>query len=514
MVITTQHVFRLLYLLLFISVISWITAVVFHGTFEEWDGVIQFFAGQHFWETGQYIGWPSHFWPPLQPILLGLGDPIFIGRVIAVLSGVLVLASVYKLAVLRELQPLDVMIVLTLIASNDAFILSHSLIENHALEAGFCLAGIAMVETFLKTENRSRLYLAAALFALGGLTRYTAYAFTLGTFLYLAFRRTPARDLFGFCLVFGVVSCLWWIPNLIMNGSPLATWQFVNVGRAIHPAGESDWLWLHQENFTGLIEVISAFPREFIANYKQNLLESLVYVINGICATLIISFLYCIGYIAVWMFNCRNAKFSRKNIYLWSMAVFYILICCIAFVFQDALWPAVILISVAMFTYLVQFQRIRMLLLLLIMVNVFYTGKAAYTLVTTVSTDGGQLIVPEQIAQKLRADPDIAAKTIVSVHPAYAYYAGSNWAPFPTRNIQTLCDVASYNISAEIGTRLARRPVDAAPVPITVSYIIAGPYIHNTEGLLREDTLQAPCPLNITHMFSVQDVDVYQVTTP
>lgn len=33
----------------------------FHTTFEEWDGVMQYFSGKEMFSGGGYHGWTSHF---------------------------------------------------------------------------------------------------------------------------------------------------------------------------------------------------------------------------------------------------------------------------------------------------------------------------------------------------------------------------------------------------------------------------------------------------------------------
>ena len=45
-----------------------------HDTFEEWDGVMQFFAGREILTGFGYNGWTSHFWPPLYSLLIGIGS--------------------------------------------------------------------------------------------------------------------------------------------------------------------------------------------------------------------------------------------------------------------------------------------------------------------------------------------------------------------------------------------------------------------------------------------------------
>ena len=53
------------------SFIALILIIFYHTTFEEWDGVIQLFAGREIFQGYNYIGWPSHFWPPLYSFLIG-----------------------------------------------------------------------------------------------------------------------------------------------------------------------------------------------------------------------------------------------------------------------------------------------------------------------------------------------------------------------------------------------------------------------------------------------------------
>lgn len=74
--------------------------VLKHDVFEEWDGVMHFFSG-FFWSSFSYKGWASNFWPPLQPLIISLGDPLLLGKLIAVISGVFTLFYAYCKSIKR-----------------------------------------------------------------------------------------------------------------------------------------------------------------------------------------------------------------------------------------------------------------------------------------------------------------------------------------------------------------------------------------------------------------------------
>lgn len=87
---------RLISISRFISVAVFIFLVVLYGrvyvnheVFGEWDGVMHYFSGIEFLETGVHTGYSSNYWPPFQPVLLAMGNPLFIGKLVSLIAGFL-----------------------------------------------------------------------------------------------------------------------------------------------------------------------------------------------------------------------------------------------------------------------------------------------------------------------------------------------------------------------------------------------------------------------------------------
>lgn len=86
--------------LIFLIIIMGISC--YHNTFEEYDGVMQFFAGEEIFHGQGYTGWASHFWPPLYSILIGFlsnfTSGFFAGKIIAFTSVSIILYLVFQIS--------------------------------------------------------------------------------------------------------------------------------------------------------------------------------------------------------------------------------------------------------------------------------------------------------------------------------------------------------------------------------------------------------------------------------
>ena len=94
---STQHK-KVMLVLIGCQTLIWFFILYTHNIFEEWDGVMQFYSGKTLRHTTLYTGWASHFWPPLQPLLISLGNPLSIGKTISFISGCISLVCLYSLA--------------------------------------------------------------------------------------------------------------------------------------------------------------------------------------------------------------------------------------------------------------------------------------------------------------------------------------------------------------------------------------------------------------------------------
>ncbi|MEQ5801586.1 hypothetical protein [Halomonas sp. H10-9-1] len=142
------------------------------------------------------------------------------------------------------------------------------------------------------------------------------------------FNREGFFDALVFSSVFVVVSLLWWVPNYVMNGSPLATWQYLNVGSRIHPEGSLAWWWGNQDNYDGLSGLVRDYPIAFIENFFKNAVMAVVLTLKGVASHVYISAFLCIAVIFLlakrWRSSIDFIIFNKAEV---VTAVGYILLC-------------------------------------------------------------------------------------------------------------------------------------------------------------------------------------------
>ncbi|MXQ07256.1 hypothetical protein GQ651_05295 [Alphaproteobacteria bacterium GH1-50] len=431
---------------------------------EEWDAAMQFASGSHFWESGIYTGWASHFWPPFQPLLLGLGDPFDVGRAVSLTSYAAVLAIAYAYLRLRGIDSLAALIGTAFIGGNAHVLLMGLQVENHALETAFVLAAFVVASRFRDTGSAAPLLICALLLGLAGLTRYTSYAAALVVGLLLLFSRPGGlRSFLLYSAVFVMVSLPWWVHNTAMNGSPLHSWQYMNIGSSLHEAGPANWWWVGQESFGSLGDVIAAYPKAFFENWRSNLAESLELILEsmgtndevagGLLVTAVV--------VAVMRKRRRAPGLGvREFILSVPLAAGFAALASIAFVFSEALLPASLVMCASLVAYvLASAPKARFVILGLAVLNGWFAIDVVNSYVAGEARDNGQLVDNDAVRSKLVALGVHSESLVTSIHPTRMLGLEGGWILRPLAGYNTFCGFLAYDFGPRVTAYVPRIPV-------------------------------------------------------
>nr|WP_297347116.1 hypothetical protein [uncultured Glaciecola sp.] len=454
----------------------WAYTVYNHNIFEEWDGVMHYYSGRHLLETGVYSGWASHFWPPLQSLLLSLGDPLLIGKTIAVFSGLAVLIAANSILSHFNVNQNWRLLTLTALASLPFFTIAYSVVENHALESAFFLLSVSSYLKFKSSSSELYLIVCSVLCACAGLVRYTSYtlALIIGIFL-LLFSTRKMRHFIIFSIVFIIVSSFWWAPNYLMNGSPLATWQYLNMGSHLATMNSSEWWWSGQNSYDGMVSLIKAYPYEYIKNIASNITISIALIFSSLSALQvklsIIPFLVFLKLVHLQ----RKSLINNDILFIGVSIVTYILLCSTAFVFFDVLLPVILLSLLLTFLFISRntykpFQ-VQVIIIAFILANIA---------VSIVRVDGylknqrtnDQLYDYNIVSNIIKNDSENIRSTVMSIHPAYGYYTEKDWIMTPLGAVNDLCDVLKYNVSNKVFNYAPKSNFNLNKESLTIDYIV------------------------------------------
>jgi len=223
------------------------------------------------------------------PLLLWLTRPFFAGnaflagRVLAALSGAVLLAAGYWLA--RCLLPPGPAFVALLALALNGLVVQYGLYVGSDMPFAACaaLASAALVATLTAPEagTRRRIRLATLAGLCGGLAFLMRHPGLLllpwgvVVLLLAAWWRSPAARAGRYqpVLAFGAAFLLAMLPQLIVNtaqaGQPLYNQQAKNIWLAVY--GNTDWgRWEEAPNDIGLAEVVLRDPARFGANWWRN----------------------------------------------------------------------------------------------------------------------------------------------------------------------------------------------------------------------------------------------------
>jgi hypothetical protein len=414
----------------------------FHNTFEEWDGVIQLFAGRGIFNGEGYTGWPSHYWPPLYSSLSGFLDlflPGFLAsKLISHVSGVLLLYVAYKLAVELTGKKSIALLTQLFLVGNPLFLISSLQAENHMLDSLFFVSSILILFQSLKAPESKRFIVLGLVAGLAGLSRYTSYILVpfIALTIFRAFHwKKACKPLMMFAGSFLVVNSPWWLMNTIQNGSPFATWQYLNIGFGFFERNPMWWWKLHAD-FNGITDIIFSNPWAYVHHVFSNMLLSILFLV---ATCVILSPFVLPAWIGSW--------FSIKKIYSVSLligVVLFIILVSQAFVFPEVFisWTVVFtILSIHLISNLLtRYEKCypslmvmrKWLLLSLLSCGFIITGYLTYQYIQEDDYDGGQLADQKAITETLKAyDSNIEDKTVMAVNPARAYYLGTQFLMIP-----------------------------------------------------------------------------------
>ena len=558
MIHTTQHkpVFKqVMIILASIQTLTWFFIVWKHTIFEEWDGVMQFYSGQTLVQTHHYTGWASHFWPPLQPLLLSLGHPLFIGKCVACVSGGISLICLYQIAkILQAKSPLFVVIALY---SLSIFTKNFSVVENHALETALYLSSVTLFLYFMRYQVAWYLYASAVTVALACLTRYTSYSLFASMVLYLLYhpnlkRKQKILYSIQYTSITLFILSPWLISNSISNGHPFATWQYLNIGSAVYPGSTAEWWWNIQTHYHGITEIIGDYPLEYLINFVGNLIESMIILLaspwGGYSWSCIIS-----GFILYLIYRTDRQTFkpdlqvhTNSIRFLVFASCFYILLAANAFVFLEALLPIIFifmvlfLVSVEKNLHHNQYSKYMYYFVVLHMCVSAYHGwkyidnqrthNQLYAHQTVYQTIKKQIIkkqinpsttlssLPPQVPHTPSLNNPLALKyphiTILSIHPTHAYELKTQWIMAPLAQMKSLCDVIHYRVSDKVFHYAPKSNFDLQASQVQIHYLIitkglakVWPFISND---LMIDTNDA-CFEQVHSLYKDQGVHIVEV---
>ena len=430
--------FLLLLILLFVS--------PYHDTWEEWDGVMQYFAGQEIISGQGYTGWASLFWPPGYPIILGVLSPFISGFVagkgISIICAIVFIWLVYEFS-MHITQDTNIAIasqVFTITIS--LFFLSSIMAQSHMLSATLFFASIV---AFLKAEekqDRNWFFLTGLLIGLAGLIRYENYILILAMGIYLLFKaKDNWKKLIYLLIGFILISSPWWIYNTIENGSPIYNAQYLNVGNGIYETkgmNTDEWWWNDCAEYDSLNTLILNNPLDFLHNMAINLISIVSIILS-------ISFVLLFGL-------CEVAKNRSKYLFLILCFILFCLFVSIAFIVPRLFLGWIGIIAVLTIKFVKETSKNyfipTFLLILCIMAVLTYLEVSDYLKYDDI--DSAQLSKYREIVELLKTDPNIKDKYVVSTHPAFAYYSGSKYAMLPQYFEGDFRDLENYNFPEEI----------------------------------------------------------------
>lgn len=468
--------------------------------FKEYDAVVQYFAGTELLAGHGYVGWTSHFWPPLHALLLALfGSPFATGKVIAAASFVGSAVAIYFFARLHLGRGALPWYAVLLVCSSASVVILAIKVSTHAFETCFSLAAFTLYTYWLRERSSTGLLVsAAAVLSLAALTRYTSQSLAVVMCLHIVSPRRwrDVRSAAVFCLVYASLQSLWWIPNALLNGSPWATWQYQNIGLTIFPGGEELWWWKGQAQFSGILQVIRAYPTRWSGNYVRNMLQSGWLIATTVGSSPAAAAILALGAFGrVQSLGAAVGIVKRHSLVIAACVVFSAL-CSVAFVYWEALMPVTILAAAAVSIEALRSSDtlfVRRLAICVVAMNLAGAAVAVREYLIAQQTDGGRLVDLRQIDDLLMADPQIRSRVVESLTPARALYAGAKWIAAPTANVLNLCDAVEYNLDPTIRERaLQSIPLTWTSKPrasiISFSIALSTIFMHSSTGAIFRQT--------------------------
>lgn len=500
-----------------------------HDTFEEWDGVVQGFAGMEMVSGVGYRGWVPAHWPPLYPLLIGLGSRLVsafdAAKILSIVAAAIVVYVIYALAVeLADRRSLGLLAQAFLVV-NPRFVVSAIQAENHMLESVFLLSALTLFLKAAKSPDGKRWLAVGAATGLASLSRYTSYVlmpvFVIMPFVLLN-RRRAMRAVLLVMAAFALVCLPWWYANARANGSPFANRLYITAGWGVlSDLSSYRWWWDTHTTYHSLLDIFRANPVGYLMNVLRTLRSSgrVLLTTGGILAPFVIPALFQTVIALPW----------RQWSVLLGATALYVLGVSQALVLDEYLLGCIIVLSVlsalfvadylARLTYvypLLEKLRFRAVALAALLAGgLLLTSLAVHRYVKADDYDNGQMADYRAITAVLKArDPDLAHKFVMAVHPARAYYLGSGYLPAPLYYEETVDGLVSYRgIKPEVDMLTLRFPSTTPPEKARADYLIydVGLRSHLPQFAFLFDPTSDQIPDNFKLVYQSQDVVVYEI---
>ncbi|MCS4174456.1 putative membrane protein [Salinibacter ruber] len=465
-----------------------------HTLFEEWDGVLQLWAGRQILQGQEYAGWPSKFWPPLYPLLVGILD-VFLeghtaGKIVSFFSSFLMLIFTYGICKSLGCNEWYAILGQFTLASIPLFMVSSIQVENHMLDSMLYVGSIYFMISYVENSSKNKIVLAGIFSGLACMTRYTSYSIILSVFLlyilYYTFKNNSNKEISGdvlkYALYFSVTSSVWWFFNMIENGSPIYNWNYLNIGAEVYPGGADEFWWHSQVFVSSTIDIILKYPKEYLSNIYLNIIETANLINNvklvGVSAFISIpSILYTIidrryqglilfANVLVYVMVVSQAKVFGPIFLAWSA----ILTCTYIKSAQDYV------LSSDVINYPISMVILYLIPSVLFVFSINNTMDYVMEDNDYISKDKdvGLLTCRKKVTNRLKKfDEEIKNKTIMSVHPARAYYLGSNWMMFPTHYTGSATGLVEYkNLSKKVIEYAPKKPLSTEQHSLRSDYLI------------------------------------------
>ncbi|MDZ7773786.1 MAG: glycosyltransferase family 39 protein [Balneolaceae bacterium] len=436
-----------------------------HNLFEEWDGLMQYFAGRELMEGGGYRGWSSHFWPPLYSLLIGLGGLVMsglqAGKLISCLAGVALLLVSYRLAMRLSGDRMVALLSQAFLAVNHIYLLLSFQAENHMLDALFFVSALLLMLKALDRPTRKEFLAVGLLCGLAGLSRYTSYALVPTALLvpFLVMDRRKALPSSGMILAgFALVSSPWWIYNTLSNGWPLHTWQHLNIGAGVvapEIGGSSTWWWSAQADFRGILDIFLAYPGAYLQNWSSNLIRSIYLIVatTGVLAPFLVPAI----------FRSLLTLKVRVLLFMYSSFALYLLIVTQAFIFKQVFISWIVFTTIISLMFYREFASkiskrfpavatYRLPAVLLLILGLTSAGMTSMEISSYLAdeTDGGNLTYREEVTRTIRGHAsDLEENYVMTFHPARAYYAGTGYMSLPSHYTGSLDGLPAYRATSD-----------------------------------------------------------------
>jgi len=501
--------------------------------FADFDGAMHYFAGEDIYHGNGYRGWGSHFWPPLFPLLSGaLGrwmDGAEAARLISVVAGSVLLWVAHRFVYKLSQNSVVACLAQLLIATNFMFVLLSIKAENHMLDSLFYVLAIFLLLQSLEKDNTAWYFFTGLVCGVAGLSRYTSYSL-IPAFVVALFCFYPARRAIKYAVVilagFILVSSPWWAVNYFDNGSPLSTWQYMNIGAGVFSGTGSRWWWYWSgiDGVQSIGDIMVQRPGGYLLNFSRNVVKSIFLIVTRSQLTGII----CIASLLLLIYRQHRSgaiQLLRDRMILPVLIalVAYILLVSQAFVFDEVFLSWVVLVVIYGVFAIYRLSRgarlfrknyrpvMLSVIVLVVGLDVCYTNCE----LNNYMTDASGMEETRQIVGAIKAhEENLEHKVVMTIHPARAYYLRSGYIMLPPYYEGDLNGLVTYRgMSFKVRDHAPRFPSTINVNDLKVDYLIydtwAARCLPQFSFLLNKNSTRIPANFQLVYLSP--DVAVYKI---